>query len=381
MKMLQVARKTILEAWREPQLFGLLLVFPALLIMIYFYAFGGANSQGMSQYITVMVYNQDAGPHGTELIQAMREAQFDGKAVFTLQFTDNPQDAQMPLKEHKLAMLLTIPPNFSQKIEAARTGGSEMAVLRLDGDPTADMYVFASGFLGSVVDELSNRLTNWQGAPVASSEFVENTGKTSDFQFGVPGVLVFGVLFIMISSAIVLVREEVNGSLQRLRVAGASALDIIGGVALAHMFYTLLQLLLALGVGTAYGFKSPGSIPLTLLVGMVVSLLATGLGMLAAAFTHSDGEAANLATGLMVPMAFLSGAVFPMPPMPIAQIGGVTISVFDMLPTTHASNMMRRILIYGDGLGQLVYPGIALLVLSAIYILVGAWFYQRRRLS
>ena len=45
LKALQIARKTLLEALREPQLYGLLLLFPAVLVLVYYVAFGG-TSQG-----------------------------------------------------------------------------------------------------------------------------------------------------------------------------------------------------------------------------------------------------------------------------------------------------------------------------------------------
>jgi hypothetical protein len=79
-KAIWVARKTLREAWREPKLFGLLMLFPALLVVIYYVAFG-QSQQGLSQMLRVLVINQDAGPAGAQLVAALRAEQFDGHPV------------------------------------------------------------------------------------------------------------------------------------------------------------------------------------------------------------------------------------------------------------------------------------------------------------
>ncbi|MHC1783366.1 MAG: hypothetical protein AB9891_11545 [Anaerolineaceae bacterium] len=76
------ARKAIIEMWRSPQIFWLFLLFPAMMVLIYYFAFG--QSTGMSNYVTVLVNNQDDGELGAGLVQAMREAEFDGHSAFTL---------------------------------------------------------------------------------------------------------------------------------------------------------------------------------------------------------------------------------------------------------------------------------------------------------
>jgi ABC-2 type transport system permease protein len=113
---------------------------------------------------------------------------------------------------------------------------------------------------------------------------------------------------------------------------------------------------------------------------MLLSLTATGLGLIAACFSRGEAEAANVGTVLMMPLVFLSGAIFPMPPVTIASVGGRAISLYDIMPTTHAAAAMRRVLIYGDPPGAVAYELVALMVLSLIYLAVGVGIYQRLRL-
>ncbi len=375
MKMLSLTRKTLVEAWREPKLFGLLLLFPAALIVIYYVAFGQAN-QGLTQLLRVLVINQDAGPAGAELVAALRAEQFDGQPVLEVVPLADRNLAEATLRERKAALLLVIPPGFSQALTAA-AGPAQMLLV---GDQASDTYVFASGFVATVVDGYTKHVIGWQAPENVAMGFVAGTGTLSDLQFGIPGVLVFGVLFNTISAATVLVREEVNGTLRRLRLSRVSALEVIAGLALAHLVLAALQVPAAFGVALLFGFKSPGSLVLAIGIGALLSLSATGMGLIAACFSHNDGEAASIGTIFLMPLAFLSGAIFPMPPMPVFTLAGHTVQAYDLLPSTHAAEAMRRVLIFGDGPAAVAYSLIGLTVLSVLYLALGVGVYQQLKL-
>jgi len=70
MKALSIARKTLLELWREPLLLGLMLLFPTVIVGFYYIAFG-QTKDGLSSYLSVLVVNDDAGA------AMARESSFD----------------------------------------------------------------------------------------------------------------------------------------------------------------------------------------------------------------------------------------------------------------------------------------------------------------
>ena len=159
-----------------------------------------------------------------------------------------------------------------------------------------------------------------------------NTGKMSDFQFGVPGVIVFGVLFGTITSALMVVREASSGTLARMRLSGAGGGQVLGGIVLANLVMALVQVPLSFAAALAFGFRSPGSLLLATGIGLVLSLGATGCGFLSACFARSEGGATAVSTAVMVPLVFLSGAIFPMPPAKLFSLGGQTVQVYDLMP-------------------------------------------------
>jgi ABC-type polysaccharide/polyol phosphate export permease len=82
----------------------------------------------------------------------------------------------------------------------------------------------------------------------------------------------------------------------------------------------------------------------------------------------------------MMPLVFLSGAIFPLPPVPIASLAGRAISLYDIMPTTHAAAAMRQVLIYGESPSAITYELIGLTVLSVLYLGLGVVLYQRLKL-
>ena len=213
MKALNIARKTLLELWREPLTLGLLLGFPILLIVFYYVAFG-ETEQGLAKYLTVLVVNEDIGDWGAgaQLVEVMCAAEFEGSPVFEISVVTDRRTAEIALRERKAALLLLIPPDFSQSLLDAVAGGPP-AALSLLGDPNSDTYLFAYSMLGSLLREFSRQVGGWQDDAIALSyEFVAGTGTMADFEFGVPGVIVFGIMLVTITTAQLMVQERVNGT-------------------------------------------------------------------------------------------------------------------------------------------------------------------------
>lgn len=387
MKALVVARKTLLEFWREPQLSILLLIFPSLFVLLYYVAFGQAD-KGMAQYLRVLVVNDDAGAAtlqderrqaGAQFIDMMRQAEFDGKPVFTVAVVADRREGENALREGKAALLLLIPPDLTQVLSGQ---AAAPATLTFVGDPASDYYAFAVSFLDDMARQFAQGDTERQAEAVTVNyEFLPGTGNVmSDFQYGVPGMLVFGILFLIFSTPTVLVRETVRGTWRRLRLARLSSADLLIGVTLAQMVAALLQMLITFGVAALCGFKT-GALPVAIGVGMLLSLAAVGLGLIVACFANNDGEAVNLASGFLVPVTFLSGAIFAMPKAPIATIAGRTIQAYDVLPSAHAAEALRRVMVFGDGPGAILYELVALAILSALYLAAGVILYQQLRMN
>jgi len=385
MKILSITRKALIELWREPLLLGLQLFFPVVLVGFYYIAFG-QTSAGLSNYLTVLVDNQDAGPAGAALVDEIRTAGWEGQNVFTVVEVADPRAAEITLQERKAALLVRIPADFSQSLAAGSVAGDpatagDPAAITLAGDPASDRYTFAQSFLGSLIREFVRQAAGLSDERLPLNyTFLSGTGTMSDFDFGVGGIIIFGIMFGIISSATLIVRETVTGTLRRLRLTRVRGGDVVVGVALAQTVVAAVQVPVTLGAALLMGFQNNGAWWLVMVIALLVNLSAVGVGLIVAAFARNDGDATNLGSVALVPMVFLSGALFPLPQVVLGQVAGRTVSLYDLLPATHAAEAIRQVTVFGDGIAAVGYELMMMTGLSALFLVVGVGLYGRLRL-
>jgi ABC-2 type transport system permease protein len=294
--------------------------------------------------------------------------------------TQDDHEARTILNERRDGALMTIPSDFSHRLETADPG--MLPQLHLLKDPLSDMANFLTAmFEEPVRNFIEEKTGRQQPQQVIVYEFVEGTGNLNDFQFGVPGVIVFGVVFGIIYTAILLVREMVSGAFQRLRLANVSGLDLLGGITIAQLVVCTVQVALTLGIAYSCGLQSSGSYLLLALFTLVTSLTATGCGMITACFSKSDGDAANFSMIFILPLIFFSGAMYPMPPLELFTIAGKTLYLADLLPTTFTTDAIRRIMMYGEGMST-VWPNLVWLSVESLFLFIlGIRLFQHFRLN
>ena len=170
---------------------------------------------------------------------------------------------------------------------------------------------------------------------------VDTGGGTSFRTFLFPGVLATSVLFTAAFSGISLVWDREFGFLREMMVAPISRSSIIWGKCLGGAVVATGQSLILLAlVGTVHIPYSP---PLLLgLIGCLFlgSLLLTALGVLLSTRIRTIQAAMPLSQMLIMPMMFLSGALFPLSGLP------GWLSVLTRLnPLTYVVQPMRRLVL------------------------------------
>jgi ABC-2 type transport system permease protein len=170
---------------------------------------------------------------------------------------------------------------------------------------------------------------------------IDTGGGTSFRTFLFPGVLATSVLFTAAFSGISLVWDREFGFLREMMVAPISRSSIIWGKCLGGAVVATGQSLILLAmVGTVHIPYSP---PLLLgLIGCLFlgSLLLTALGVLLSTRIKTIQAAMPLSQMLIMPMMFLSGALFPLSGLP------GWLSVLTRLnPLTYVVQPMRRLVL------------------------------------
>lgn len=154
---------------------------------------------------------------------------------------------------------------------------------------------------------------------------IDSGRKMTAVQQTVPAWLVFGMFFVVIPIAGVLIQERNDGTLPRLKTFGVPYTAILSGKLVAFMFLNLIQLAFMLSVGLwilpmlgSDALHLDISLPWFLGIALATSVAAVCLALLIAAYTRTFDHAAALGSGLNVILGAIAGIMVPrmlMPPV------------------------------------------------------------------
>ena len=377
MKILKIFWKSLKEQARDPVTLGLSLIIGPFFVLLYWLMIpSGSTTYG------VLVQNLDTGPRGGEAITLLETLAYpSGDPLLDVMSVSNQARAEDLLKDRDAEVLLIIPVNFSKIIEAAARGEIQNpAEVTLVGDLTNPYYAVGAVMAGTVIDEF----VQVQTGEIRPFKFTEialgaSEGK-SEFDLYIPGILIISVVMLVFIISMAITHEVEAGTLRRLQMTSMKASDLLIGISLPTVLLGVISLLLTLFVAILLGFSSQGSIWAALLIGGITAVAVVGVGLIVAAFSKSVSQAFIIANFPLIFFMFFSGAVYPIPRIILFQIAGFNISLYDLLPPTHAVMALNKILTLGADLADVLYEIISLLVLSLLYYLVGILIFQRRHL-
>jgi ABC-2 type transport system permease protein len=267
-----------------------------------------------------------------------------------------------------------------QSATALITLSAEGGAVTIGGDALYARFYRASVLVEEVVYGYVDSLSGLPEAVHVLEKPVFGPGPKSEFDLYAPGMILFGLLMIIPQTAMLVAREVRWGTLRRLSLTRMGAGDLLGGVSLSQMAVAVVQVVLVFGVALALGFNNQGSLLLAILVGLVVSFSAIGLGLLVACFVENDGQAINVGSTVMMILVFFSGALYQLPPLTILTLAGHQIGVFDIFPATHGFLALQQVLTYGAGLRDIAFRLGATMVLSLFTFAFGVFAFQRLKM-
>jgi len=377
MKILKIFWKTLKEQARDSVTLGLSLIIGSFFVLLYWLMIpSGSTTYG------VMVQNLDTGPRGKEAVSLLERLSYpSGDPLLDVMLVDNQQKAENVLKDRDAEVLLIIPDNFSITLQAVVDEKNPTpAQVTLIGDLTNPYYAVGAVMAGSVIDEYVQIQTG-EIPPIQFSEIAlgASAGR-SEFDLYIPGILIVSVVMLVFIVSMTITHEVETGTLRRLQMTSMKASELLIGISLPTILLGIVSLLLTLIVAIALGFTSQGSIFAALLIGGITAIAVVGIGLIVAAFSKSVSQAFIIANFPLIFFMFFSGAVYPIPRIILFQAAGINISLYDVLPPTHAVMALNKILTLGSGLSDVLYELVSLLILSLLYYLLGIWLFHRRHL-
>jgi ABC-2 type transport system permease protein len=227
-----------------------------------------------------------------------------------------------------------------------------------------------------IIGALATPLVFWLliGAGMGRSFQADVPGGDNYLRYFFPGTVLMILLFTAIFSTISIIEDRREGFLQGVLVAPVSRMAIVlgkvlGGTALAFG-QGVLFLLLAPTVGIRL---TAGSLMLSMVVMLIVAFALTALGVCIAWQMSSTQGFHAIMNLLLMPMWFLSGALFP----PEGALGGLGW-VMRLNPLTWGLDALRTAMYSGDAS---ILPGLGVSVVFAAVMFALASLLVGRRVD
>ncbi len=201
----------------------------------------------------------------------------------------------------------------------------------------------------------------------------QQAGQGSYLQFVAPGVIAMGILFTSIFSGIGLLWDRQFGFLKETLVAPVPRLQIMAGRTLGGATIAIIQGTLVLVVCMIAGFRpqSWAAVPLALMFMALIAVVFAALGT-AIGSTLRDMQGFQLIMNfLIMPIFFLSGALFPLDNLPTALTVATRLD-----PLAYGVDGLRAAFIGVSHIGVLLDVSV-LAVLSLLFLVLGAWAFSK----
>ncbi len=198
-------------------------------------------------------------------------------------------------------------------------------------------------------------------------------GEGNYFTFLAPGIIGMSIIFTAIFSGIELIWDRQFGFLKETMVAPVGRMNIMIGRTLGGATVATIQGLIVFFVTLIFGFRPTNWVllPVLFLCMLLVALLFTALGT-AVASTLEDMQGFQLIMNFLVmPLFFLSGALFPITGLPPALTALVKID-----PLSYGIDSFRFLLlgrtVFGLGLDLIV-----LILFTAACLFMGNYLFSK----
>lgn len=188
-----------------------------------------------------------------------------------------------------------------------------------------------------------------------------------------PGILGMNMMFsCLFGVGYVIVRYRKNAVLKRLKATPLSAFEFVSAQLLSRLFIVMfMSIVVYSGCNLLFDFFMLGSYFDLLIIGMLGAFCLISLGLLVASRSKSEELIGGLLNLTSWPMMMLSGVWFSLEGAPPA-----LKSLADFLPLTHLVAGARKVITEGATLSDISYHVTSLVIMSIIFLSLGAYFFS-----
>ncbi len=200
----------------------------------------------------------------------------------------------------------------------------------------------------------------------------QRAGGGNYLQFLAPGIISMGILFTAIFSGIEIIWDRQFGFLKETLVAPVSRLNIMIGRTLGGATVATMQGVIIFLIALIAGFRPAlASLPLALVFMILTAILFTALGTAIASVLDDMQGFQLIMNFLVMPLFFLSGALFPLQDLP------KTLSIIvSVNPLAYGVDGLRGTLASGAHFGLSV-DFMVLGIVAALFLAIGSYLFSK----
>ncbi len=201
----------------------------------------------------------------------------------------------------------------------------------------------------------------------------QKAGGGNYIDFLAPGVIAMSILFTAMFSGIEIIWDRQFGFLKETMVAPVPRINIMIGRTLGGATVATMQGIIVFIISVIGGFRpeSLGALPMALFFMILISILFTALGTAIASVLEDFQGFQLIMNFLIMPMFFLSGALFPLDNLP-----PVIAAITRLDPLSYGVDALRASLIgtshFGLGLDTLVLVGV-----TTFFMILGSYLFSK----
>ena len=198
-------------------------------------------------------------------------------------------------------------------------------------------------------------------------------GQGNYLEFIAPGIIGMSIIFTAIFNGMQVIWDRQFGFLKETMVAPVSRLSIMFGRTIGGATVSTAQGILVLILAIIAGFHPFLWIDIApaILIMFLIALLFSALGIMVASLLKDMQGFQLIMNFLVMPLFFLSGALFPLNTVPSALL---FVARFD--PLSYGVDALRFFLI-GTATFSLMLDVIVLAVVTTIFLALGSYFFSR----
>jgi len=334
MRFWQLCLRNLKEAYRDPLALGFLLGFPLMFMLLFGLAFGGDTTPNYP----IGVIDDDQTPMSQAFIN---EALTN---VPTLKITTY-EDAATALEDLKLGDIrayIVIPEGLGKQVSLSWQGEETDIILDITYD---ESDIMISEQIISTINAVARSFARIEIPITINANPIHIETEITNIDFIAPGIIIFGLVIMIPTSARIMVRDKERGYLSRLLTTPTRPWEFISGYSICLVALAIAQIIIFMLLGWWFGMDIVGSLWLAFVIFLLTAVCSIGIGMVVASLSKSENQAEPLCWLFAMPLVIISGVWFSIEMMP-----SYLQTFAYAFPFAHAVDASRAVITRGVGL-------------------------------